>query len=126
VDLNYITLYVFFSAKPVITSQFGSVVFLLTDSSTDEARCQSHGSPSPIVTWSRLSANGNGTLLLRHKHVAVLNSTILRLYGSGNYVCTASNNVGKTSKFLDVTILSVGKLLNSLLCENVGNDQSRQ
>ncbi|XP_036959999.1 basement membrane-specific heparan sulfate proteoglycan core protein isoform X7 [Acanthopagrus latus] len=61
-------------------------------------RCDAHGFPSPIITWSKLRSP------LPWRHTVVNNTLVLPNVGrqdSGEYICSATNNMGTT----EVTIM---------------------
>uniref|UniRef100_A0A3P8UCW4 Heparan sulfate proteoglycan 2 n=1 Tax=Amphiprion percula TaxID=161767 RepID=A0A3P8UCW4_AMPPE len=73
-------------------------LMVVVEGQTATLRCDTHGFPSPKITWSKLRSP------LPWRHKVVNNSLVLPTVGrqdSGEYICSATNNMGTT----DVTIM---------------------
>lgn len=75
-------------------------------------KCQTEGSPKPVVSWSknsqtlesegRVSISGDGTLTIKSA----------RTQDTGRYKCTAKNAIGETSEASSVYIRSKYSIVN--------------
>ena len=79
------------------------VVFLVTtvrslEGQNVEIECNSTGNPAPKLKWSRPVGVMRGTELQQASGRSKLVITKATLSDSGNYVCTAENEIGKDSK----------------------------
>ncbi|XP_073326188.1 basement membrane-specific heparan sulfate proteoglycan core protein [Pagrus major] len=73
-------------------------LMIVVEGQTTMLRCDAHGFPSPIITWSKLRSP------LPWRHKVVNNTLVLPNVGrqdSGEYICSATNNMGTT----EVTIM---------------------
>ncbi|XP_047424502.1 basement membrane-specific heparan sulfate proteoglycan core protein isoform X3 [Mugil cephalus] len=78
--------------EPLVVVEEGQIVTL---------RCEAHGFPTPVITWSKLRAP------LPWRHKVMNNNLVLPSVGrqdSGEYICSATNNMGtsEATVLLDV------------------------
>ncbi|KAK7884904.1 hypothetical protein WMY93_028027 [Mugilogobius chulae] len=76
-------------------------LLIAVEGQTAILRCDAHGYPAPVISWSKLRAP------LPWRHKIVDNTLILTAVGpqdSGEYICTASNNMGVSEATINLDV----------------------